>query len=1052
MSRQSTANLIKNLSTKHQAILEYILSHAENDERPYLSIKVLGLKIRGLLDSGASSSIIGGPGWSVISSLGIPLNTADKTTCTVANGNTCESIGSTILPVEVEGQIKTVKMLVIPSLHHSLILGVDFWKRVGLVPDLRRGSWTFSSSESQVCDTVDTVALRSQTELGPEQSCLLNKLVNQAFAEMGDKLGCTSLVEHYITTNASPIKQRYYPVSPIMQGHINTELDKLLKEGIVEPSSSPWSSPIILVKKSDGVSWRFVVDYRKVNNSTEKDSYPLPYISATLDKLRDARYLSSLDIKSAYFQVPLAESSRPITAFTVPGRGLFQFCRLPMGLSNAPATWQRLIDRVLGPALDDHVFVYLDDIIIVTPTFEKHLEILEEVFRRLKESNLRVFKKKCQFCRPELRYLGYVVDRNGLHVDPEKVNAILKIPPPSNVTEVRRIIGLASWYRRFVPNFSTLISPLSNLTRKNQKFNWDSTCETSFQTLKDCLVSAPVLTCPDFSLPFTVQTDASGFGLGAVLSQQTTDGEKVIAYCSRSLTRNERHYTVTERECLAVIWAIEKLRPYLEGSKFTVITDHHSLLWLNNLKNPTGRLARWAIRMQQYDYTIVHRKGKEHIVPDTLSRSVPVVDSLSTPSCISNNSPLKETKDRWFINLCKKVSACPKRYSLFRLSGHQLYKYVRPRFPELASDEDFWRKVIPSEERKQLIEDAHTSLCHVGVFKTFSHLAKTMYWPKMKADVAAFIRKCRSCIAIKPLQKPPAGLMLSSQTVVSRPFQLICADLVGPLPRSTSGYSYILVVCDTFSKFSLLFPLRAATALAVCRYMEDHVLLLFGIPDTIIVDNGVQFRSNEFRNLMKKYGTFIKYTPYYHPQANPCERVNKVVKTMLMSFVSENHRTWDKHLGVVGRAIRSTVHEVTGFSPNFLIFGRELPLVNTNSETKEDVVFDRSVIKSKQEAISQLYDDVKRKIFIAYEKNKKHYDLRRRPEQLVVNQLVWRKNYVLSDASKYFAAKLAPKFIGPYSISKKLSPWTYELIDANSKYSGVWHIKDLKAHPPDNDD
>lgn len=362
-----------------------------------------------------------------------------------------------------------------------------------------------------------------------------------AFSEMGDKLGCTNLVELEIRTKSSPIKQRYYPISPALQKEVNVELETMLRDGIVEPSNSPWSSPIVMIKKKTG-GWRFCVDYRALNRETVKDSYPLPYVSATLDKLRDARYLSTLDIKSAYWQIPIAESSRPLTAFTVPFRELFQFKRMPFGLTNAPAVWQRLIDRVVGVDLEKYVFVYLDDVIICTPTFEQHLQVLREVLSRIIRAGLTLNREK-QFCKPEIRYLGYVVKASGLMVDPDKVEAIIRIPAPKNVAEVRRIVGMASWYRRFVPGFSTVIAPLARLTRKNVHFQWGEDCQAAFETIKQHLVEAPVLSCPDFSRPFTVQCDASDYGLGAVLSQSQDGKEHVICYLSRSLNKNERKYT-----------------------------------------------------------------------------------------------------------------------------------------------------------------------------------------------------------------------------------------------------------------------------------------------------------------------------------------------------------------------------------------------------------------------------------------------------------------------------------------------------------------------------
>lgn len=1043
--------LVQSLNPKQLAILDFILAHAENDERPYLEVSVLGTTILGLLDSGATNTIIGGNGWKRLSHLKLLLNDKDKVSCTVANGEKCNSLGSVNVPFEVQGRVKIVKALVIPSLPHNLILGADFWRTMGIVPDLRHGAWKFSTSSDRF---IDTVALNSQTELTPQQSKQLYNIIDSSFQKMGDNLGCTTLVEHEIKTAASPIKQRYYPVSPIMQAHIDRELEKLLSQGVVERLSSPWSSPIILVKKKDQ-SYRFCIDYRKLNMVTERDAYPLPYISATLDKLRDARYLSSLDIKSAYFQVPLSESSKPLTALTVPNRGLFQFCRLPMGLANSPATFQRLIDRVLGPDLEPNVFVYLDDIIVVTQTFEKHIEILIEVFERLKKANLTLSKEKCHFCRPELRYLGYVIDRNGLHVDSEKIQAILNIPTPTSVSEIRRVIGLTSWYRRFVPNFSTLIAPLSNLLRKNKTFLWDKDCENSFQSLKECLISAPVLACPDFSLPFTVQTDASGFGIGAILTQTHPEGEKVICYLSRSLTRNERNYSTTERECLAVLWAIEKLRPYIEGSKFTVITDHYSLVWLNRLQSPTGRLARWAIRLQQYDYEIIHRKGKDHIVPDTLSRSVPVIDLVSTNSGSVNDinadgQSSLPSQDKWYLKLLHNVTKYPRKFSAWRLTNDKLYKRIKPRYPELAIESDFWRAVVPRGDREKLILDTHNSSCHTGVYKTFNKLAEKYYWPKMRYDVASVIRRCKVCHSIKPEQRRPTGLMLSSQTSISRPFELLCADLVGPLPRSNSGYQYIFVVADCFSKFPLLFPLRNAKAPQIVRLLEEQVFLMFGCPRAIIVDNGVQFRSKEFVSLMKSYNVTIKYTALYHPQANPCERINKVLKCMLRSVVSANHRTWDTALAKIGCAIRSSRHEVTGLTPNFINFGREISLQGDKLDSDVTIQFDRTDINDERaRGFSRIYSEVKSRLSKAYEQNKKFYDLRRRNDQFLPNELVWRRNYVLSDAAQYYTAKLAPKFLGPFIIAKRLSPWTYELKDSENKYCGVWHAKDLKAHPPD---
>ncbi|XP_055836661.1 uncharacterized protein LOC129905251 [Episyrphus balteatus] len=448
--------------------LSFTLAANGRDSRPYLGVNIYGIKFLGLLDSGASRTIVGGDGWKILKELGLKLGKSSVGSVSLTDGAGVGVAGSISLPIEVENRSLLIECLVIPNLPHLLILGADFWALSGIVPDLRSGIWSFSSQE-MVASIADNIAIREKSDLNETESRELELVLEELFKSMTEGLGCTNLVEHKIRTSAEPIKQRYYPVSPAIQKHIDKELQEMLEAGVIEKSKSPWASPILLVKKKDG-SFRFCVDYRKLNEVTDRDAYPLPFISAILDKLRNAKYLSSLDIKSAYWQIPVEEESRKYTAFTVPGRGLFQFRRMPFGLHNSPATWQRFIDDVLGPDLEPFVFVYLDDIIIVTDSFEKHIEILKEVFKRLGEAGLKVGREKCNFCRPSLKFLGYVVDRNGLHVDPEKVESMLRIPPPKNQKEVRSFVGTISWYRRFVPNFAILVRPLTDLLKNGKKF------------------------------------------------------------------------------------------------------------------------------------------------------------------------------------------------------------------------------------------------------------------------------------------------------------------------------------------------------------------------------------------------------------------------------------------------------------------------------------------------------------------------------------------------------------------------------------------------------
>lgn len=1010
--------------------INYLLANSSSDQRPYLNVKIFGNDFFGLLDTGASRTVLGTKGWKKLQDLGLSLNKEEKFELFVANGKSCNCIASLEVPITLEDRTKLMKILYVPEVNQELILGIDFWRNMNILPNMNKNTWEF-------LDSLDNVNSEQgvRSVLTSEEELELNNVVEPLFAKMGDKIGQATLVEHHIITDSTPIKQRYYRVNPLVQKHINEELQKMLDNGIVEPSTSPWSSPILLIKKKDG-AFRFVVDFRQVNKVTKKDAYPLPYVDTILDRLRNAHYISSLDIRLAYWQIPVAASSREKTAFTVPGRGLFQFKRMPFGLHNAPATWQRFIDKLVAHEFEENVFVYLDDIIIISKTFEEHIRIIKHLIEKLMSAGLTLNREKCHFCVPEIKYLGYLVNNSGLHVDPEKVSAILNIPAPTNVSEVRRFVGVASWYRRFVPSFSSIIAPITNLLRKRTKFSWTPDCDKSFRQLKEYLTHAPILNCPDYNLPFQVQCDASAYGLGAVLIQISPDGEKVICYASRSLNRAERNYSTTERECLGVVWAVEKFKPYLQGTTFTVLTDHYSLKWLNNLKDPTGRLARWAVRLQQFDYEIIHRKGKEHLLPDLLSRSTEEHVSLIT---VENNT----VRDPWYRELCEKIKNEPDHFSRWKLEDGNLLKSVL----DYRTKEYRWRLVVPKDLRDSVFQECHDvpTSGHQGIFKTLKRITSLYYWPKLQSDVRRYVASCKICQANKPSQQGPLGLM-GKRPLISHPWQLISTDLM-EFPRSKEGHENLLVVTDYFSKYAILIPMGKAKAQKVVKNIKEKVFLVYGVPQYLICDNGPQFKSREFGDLMKEHKVKIMFNANYHPQNNPTERTNRIIKTMIRSYLQREHTCWDKHIAEIMCAINTGTHEVTGFTPHYINFGREHNLYGTIYTPNGNGIpeIDRSNLAYQPEKHSELFSSIRKALNTAYERNKRVYDLRRRDERFVLGQKVWKKNFVLSDASKRFSSKLAPAYVGPFLIKEILSPCTYRLEDENGTDKGVWHVSHLKA-------
>jgi hypothetical protein len=442
------------------------------------------------------------------------------------------------------------------------------------------------------------------------------------FAWKPDDFGRTSVVMHRIDTeDASPIKQRFYRTSHENQLFIKNEIQRLLEAGLIKPSISQWTSPVVVVEKKNGKK-RLCVDYRKLNEMTKKDCYPLPRIDDMLETLSGCQWFTSLDLANGFWQVELDPKDREKSTF-ITRFGTFEFAVMPFGLCNAPATFQRLMDTVLRDILWQFVVVYVDDINVGSKTFEEHLQHLKEVFTRLSNAGLKLSPEKCFFFKEKLPFLGHVVSKEGIHTDPEKLEVIKGMPIPKDLTQLRGFIALASYYRRFVKNFSSIAEPLHRLLKKGTPYVWGKDQNEAFEALKERLTTPPILAYPDFEKPFILYTDASSFALGAILAQKDDEKkEHVLAYASRTLNKHERNYGVTELECLAVVWAVKHFHHYLHGRKFTVITDHAALRYLKNMSNPVGKLGRWLMTLNSYDLDIINRPGKQHSNVDTLSRIV----------------------------------------------------------------------------------------------------------------------------------------------------------------------------------------------------------------------------------------------------------------------------------------------------------------------------------------------------------------------------------------------------------------------------------------------
>lgn len=470
-------------------------------------------------------------------------------------------------------------------------------------------------------------ALYEKLEIGELPSDIRKQLrallsrYDHVFDWNNDTIGRTDVINHkiIIQEDTMPISHRPYRISPLEAEYLQKELDKYCKLGVISPSNSPWAAPVILVKKKNG-EYRMVIDYRKLNTVTKKDAYPLPRIDDLLDTLGKAKVFSALDMRAGFHQVPLDESSKELTAFTTKF-GTYHYNTLPMGLVNSPATFQRLIDLCFRPLINKCLVAYIDDLNVYSNNDQEHLQHLELVFQCVETANLKLNPEKCFFFKDHLKFLGYIVTKDGIHTDPEKIKKIVEYPQPTTTTQVRSFLGIASYYRRFIKDFAAIARPLHDQTKTKKKIPWTQQTTESFETLKKLLTTAPVLARPDFNKEFILVTDASKLGLGCVLSQLDEDGkEHPVVFASRGLKPNEANYAPTKLECLAVIWAVKLFRPYLHGKKFMIITDHSALTGLLKTPNPTGLIARWIVTLSEYDFDIKYRPGRVNESADFLSR------------------------------------------------------------------------------------------------------------------------------------------------------------------------------------------------------------------------------------------------------------------------------------------------------------------------------------------------------------------------------------------------------------------------------------------------
>jgi hypothetical protein len=691
----------------------------------------------------------------------------------------------------------------------------------------------------------------------------------------------------------------------------------------------------------------------------------------------------------------------------------------------------QLMNETFRAHLDDFVIVFLDDILIFSKTEEEHERHLKMVLNILRQNKLYAKASKCEFWKQEIGFLGHVITPNGIKMEPGKVTAIQTWPQPDNIHELRSFLGLAGYYRRFVKGFSTIAKPLTQLLQKDIAYKWTHAQNKAFQELKTAVSEAPVLIIPDPTLPYTVVSDASGFAVGAALCQDHGKGLQPCAYLSRTMNTAERNYPVHEQELLAIVTALREWRHYLLGNKFTIYTDHRSLKYISTQPSLSPRQTRWSEFLQQFDFEIVYRPGKENTVADALSRR-PDLKLHGITSIDVDTSILDEIRQAYQEDKVTK-SIITNGHEQFAVKDGWIYKNGCLYVPNNSSI------------RTRLLTEEHDTAIngHLGEYKTFERMQRRYYWPNLRRSVREYCRTCVSCQQNKTNSQFPAGLLQPLEIPDER-WHTVTMDLITQLPTTSKGNDAIAVFVDKLTKMNHFVAIKTKiSAPELARVFFDTVVRLHGVPKRIISDRDPRFTSDFWRSLWSLLGTTLAMSTAYHPQTDgQTERANRTLETILRHYVSFHQDDWDEHLTAAEIAINNSAAEATGFSPYFLNYGAHPPLP-----------FDNIVPTSRNDTVAKTIDTFQRNLQITKERIRQA----QAQQQVAANRR--RRDVTFKEGEEVYlstrnlrfkegAIKLHQKFVGPYRISKVVSPTSYklDLPPDWKKIHPVFHVSLLKRH------
>ena len=857
-----------------------------------------------------------------------------------------------------------------------------------------------------------------------------------------------NMTHRIITDNAQPVCMKPYRIPHAWNKEVGDQVQQMLDNEIIRPSSSPWNAPVILVRKKDN-SMRFVCDFRGLNNVTKKDSYPLPHIRDVIDKMEGAKFWTTLDAASAYWSMPVAEKDKEKTAFSVP-RGKFEFNVTPFGLCNAGASYQRMIDITLAGLPSDRVLAYMDDIVVFSTNFQEHLLNLEQVFERLQSSGISLKLSKCVFASKKVDFLGFELSNEGIKPQARLTEAIDQFKRPGTRKELKGFLGLAGFYRSFIPKFAEICEPLNKLTSEHAPFQWDDSCEAAFSLLKQKLLSKPILNFPKLGEPFVVEVDASNHAVGGVLLQMGKDQFlHPVAYFSTALQSSQKNWSATSKEAFALVCAVRHWHVYLSGTKFVLNSDHNPLTHLREQKDPRGKFARWISELEEYNYSIHYIPGKFNVKADALSRNQAASDTQPLTEFEDNIYALFGSKDGFPVQLKEEQSKDPSISNATRcvmeetkiLTGQLKRVQLQLRICDGILTKS-GRPIIPPSLRKLIVTEYH-NVAHFGTNKVYSLLKDRYYWPSMYNYIKSFSQGCETCQKTKLTTSPPKAPLVS-MFIPKAPMQFISIDLAY-LPKDDMGYQYFLLIGDIFSKFVQAVPLKDQTAPTIVDALLRNWIYLHGSPFYLLSDQGTNVDGEVMAAICNKLGIEKRRSSAYHSQGNGfAERNIRTVKDLLRAALLHRHlpqTKWRSILPGVVFALNASESKAIRCVPYNVVFGRCAVL-------PQDITFDNSIPSRFDEmlpaefeyvtssTLTDIFSHVIEALEISKQKMQDQYNRKLHFIDYSEGQQVWLKvkHYKTGENRK-----LAPRRDGPWTIISKLPNGVNFQIENSRKERKIVH-------------